>query len=218
MNQRIICYLLFIFFLFSFGCGENDLPEEPMITGIVMDSDGKRVNVATILVVDAATRKQTAIGRTGSNGIFAIQVEIGTYRVYARKENMEGVAKEVTLTGDQLTPRITILLYEKVTIRTLCEISEEERKQHQDKKDLIATFSTQKFRELGIREGDLVKVTNHSYRQDVVVYALHSDRILCEMSAPKVILQKLLPEYINLEKTPISVFLEVSIASPELFR
>ena len=129
---------------------------------------------------------------------------------------MEGLTQEVTLTKEQFTTKITILLYEKVNIKTVCQISDEERNQHEDKKDLIAAFSTQKFRELGIREGDLVKI-NSSYR-DVVVYALHSDRILCEMSAPKVILQKLLPEYTNLEKTPISVFLEVSIASPELFR
>jgi len=217
MNLRVICYLLFIFFLFSIGCGANDLPEEPMIAGIAVDFDGKRVGAATILVVNAATRKQTAIGRTDSNGKFAIQVEVGTYRLYARKEKLEGVTQEVTLTNDQLTSRITILLYEKVNIKTLCQIPEEERNQHQDKKDLIAAFSTQKFRELGIREGDLVKIANSSYR-DIVVYALHSDEILCEMSAPKVILQKLFPEQTNLERRPISVYLEVSIASPELFR
>ena len=217
MNQRVICYLLFIFLLFSIGCGTNDLPEEPMIAGIAVDFDGKRVGAATILVVNAATRKQTAIGRTDSNGKFAIQVEVGTYRLYARKEKLEGVTQEVTLTNDQLTSRITILLYEKVNIKTLCQISDEERNQHQDKKDLIAAFSTQKFRELGIREGDLVNIANSSYR-DVVVYVLHSDEILCEMSAPKVILQKLFPEQTNLERRPISVYLEVSIASPELFR
>jgi hypothetical protein len=218
MNLKILCYLLFIFIPFSFGCSEDDLPAEPMISGIAVDYDGKRVSSATILVVNAAKRKQTAIGRTDSNGRFAIQVEFGTYQVYARKEKMEGITQEVTLTSDQLTSKITILLYEKVNIRTLCQISEEERNQHQDKKDLIAAFSTQKFRELGIREGDLVKVINASYNRDIVVYALHSDAILCEMSAPRVILQKLLPEYLNLDKTPISVYLEVSIASPELFR
>ena len=188
-----------------------------MISGIAVDYDGKRVNGATILVVNAATRKQTAIGRTDGSGKFAIQVDLGTYQLYARKENMEGLTQEVTLTDEQPAPRITILLYQKVRIRTLCEISEEERTKHEDKKDLIAAFSTQKFRELGIREGDLVKVNNASYR-DIVVYALHSDEILCEMSAPKVILQKLVPEHANQYKPPISVYLEVSIASPELFR
>jgi formylmethanofuran dehydrogenase subunit D len=215
---------------FAFGCGSDELPDEELtVTGVVMNSDGGRVNAATVIIVDVNTNKQAAIGKTDTLGRFAIQIVPGNYLAYARGEQLqdrqtiklEGMTKPFTIGENQLIPRMTVQTYNIVQIRSMCPLSEEQIQAHADKKGLIALFSTQKFKELGIKEEQRVKVTNLSTRQDIVVYAFQSDSILCEMSVPSAIVQKLLSPYSTQQgerSSPISVSLEVSIAAPELFR
>ena len=103
----------------------------------------------------------------------------------------------------------------------MCNLTEEEVNEHEDKKELIAFFSRQKFRELGIKEGQIVKVENLSTRRDIVVYAFKSDEILCEMSVPPVVVEKLVGPFGRQdedESAVISVSIDVSVVAPELFR
>jgi hypothetical protein len=217
--------------VFAFGCGDVELPDEELTaTGVVMDPDGGRVNGATVMIIDAHTNKQAVIGRTDSNGRFAIQIAPGDYTAYARASRqegsvtrkLEGMTEPFTITANGVIPRMTIQLYTIVQIRTMCELKAEEIEAHADKKELIVFFSAQKFRELGIKEEQIVKITNLSTRQDIVVYAFQSDSILCEVSLPPVVVQKLLSPFGRGSSTQpsdvISVSLEVSIAAPELFR
>ena len=231
MKKRILCHFTPVLLILALGgCGSDELPDEELtVTGVVMNPDGGRVSAVTVMIVDANTNKQVAIGKTDSAGRFAIQIVPGNYMAYAKGQQredrittkLEGMSKPFTIAADGLTPRMMIQLYDIVLIRTMCELSADEINKHADKKGLIALFSTQKFRELGIKEGQLVKVINLSTRQDIVVYAFPSDSILCEMSVPSAIVQKLLSPYSTQQgerSSPISVSLEVSIAAPELFR
>ena len=230
MKKRISHHFTLILLILMFGCGGDDLPDaELTVTGTVMNPDGGRVSAATIMIINANTNKQVAIGKTDTLGRFAIQIGPGNYVAYARGEQreerlitkLEGMTQPFTIATDGLIPRMTIQMYNIVRIRSMCELPEQELQKHEDKKGLIALFSTQKFRELGIKEGQVVKVTNLSSQQDIVVYAFPSDNILCEMSVSPVIVQKLLSPYGSQQETrssPVFVSAEVSITASELFR
>lgn len=230
MQNKILSVFMLLSLIFVLGCGGDELPDEELtVTGVVMNPDGGRVSSATIMIVDAGSNKQAAIGQTDSAGRFAIQISPGNYIAYARGEQtegritqkMEGMTAPFSITTDEVTPRMTLQLYNIVRIRTMCNLTEEEVNEHEDKKELIAFFSRQKFRELGIKEGQIVKVENLSTRRDIVVYAFKSDQILCEMSVPPVVVGKLTGPFGRQdedESTVISVSIEVSIVAPELFR
>ena len=226
---KAVSGLLLVSIIIVSGCGSDELPpEELTVTGIVMQPDGGQVNGATVLITDANTIKQVAIGRTDTQGRFAIRISPGNYIAFARgerkdgssKRQMEGMSELFRITPEGALPRMTVQLYDIVLIRSICPLTEEEVEAHAEKKGLVAFFSTQKFRELGIKEGQIVKINNRSTRQDIVVYAFQADSILCEASVPSVIIEKLFAPYAASSSSAnmISTSLEVSITAPELFR
>ena len=115
MPNKILSVFMCFSLIFVLGCGGAELPDEELtVTGVVMNPDGGRVSCATVMIVDAGTNRQTAIGQTDSSGRFAIQISPGNYIAYARGEQtqgrttqkMEGMTAPFAITIDEVTPRM----------------------------------------------------------------------------------------------------------------